>query len=100
MFVFNPAKMKKFTLWLLGAIASGTILTQVAWIEAHLNPWIARHPHWSWLVPFAVSALTLLHNPKAQGIVSEFFSDEVTTDPATGETTKSQVAITTEVPKE
>lgn len=76
MFVFNPKKLKKSTLWFVGIVAGGTLGFQVEAVKNFFNPILANHPHCSSLVTGICFVLTALHNPKVQAAITDLFQEE------------------------
>ncbi len=66
----NGKVIKAKTLWLLGLIAAGSLVTQ----EKHVNAFLSSHPR---LEPFSgliLTALALIHNPSAQQFVTQILT--------------------------
>ncbi len=68
----NGTLIRQKTLWLLGLIAAGSITSQFAAI----NHFLSYHPRLAPLGFLLLSALTLIHNPKAEAVVAEALSTE------------------------
>lgn len=97
MFVVNPAKLKKQTIALLILIASGTLGVQIEWVQQHVTPLVANHPHWSFLTAGIIGFLGLIHNPVAQKVAKQVFVDETATneDGSTEQKTLAETTTTT-----
>ena len=68
----NGTLIRQKTLWLLGLIAAGSITSQFAAI----NHFLSYHPRLVPLGGFLLSALAVIHNPKAEAVVAEALSGE------------------------
>ncbi len=68
----NGMQLRKKTLWILGLIAAGSISSQFAAI----NHFLSYHPKLAPLGGLVFSALCLIHNPRAEAVVTEALSDD------------------------
>jgi hypothetical protein len=93
-FVFNPSKWKPLTKKLAVLIAMGSISTQSKWVTDHVLPIVDTHPHLTFLGPLLLGGLALIHNPVAQNIAKEVFTQEQSDDQ--GNLEKKTTEITTE----
>lgn len=92
-FVINPAKWKKLTLSIVAAIVAGSLAAQTQWVQSHIDPLLAAHPHWAWIGGALISILQVIHDPRARTIVTQILQEQQETNPATGTVTSTTTSV-------
>lgn len=98
MFIVDPAKLKKQTIAILAMLAAGTLGLQIEWVQQHVTPLVASHPHWSFLSAGLIGALTLIHNPVAQKVAKSVLIDSQEDADGSKQETKIETTTTSAPP--
>lgn len=72
--LINGVFLKKQTLWLIGAVAAGSLTVQQEWVKDHIIPLLANHPHLSTLGGPLLIILSLLHQPAALKVAGDILA--------------------------